>query len=234
MKYVKTFENFNYDSTNEGWLWGEGNIWSKIGNWISDWKDRKVAEGAEKFKNWAEKNPEKIAEIQDKVKPEFDKLSDEQQQELINKLESYKGETPPADVVEAAEEVVKVEEKLKKYKKGTKLYESNSLILENTELSLGRKILYWLGIGMIYLGVIVAAISAIIAVGGTLLMAAGAIAVSSTILGLSGAQIAGILVAGVVTIFSGVIIQYNANPKHPDNRYSNAKTGWESSGGPIM
>lgn len=234
MKYVKTFENFNYDTTNENWLWGEGNIWSKIGNWISDWKDRKLAEGAEKFKNWAEKNPEKISEIEAKVKPEFDKLSDEQQQELINKLESYKGETPPADVVEAAEEVVKVEEKLKKYKKGTKLYESNSIILENTELSLGRKILYWLGIGMIYLGLIVAALSAIIAVGGALLMAGGAIAVSSTILGLSGLQAMGIILAGVVTAISGQVIQYKANPDHPDNKYSSARTGWESSGGPIM
>ena len=28
MKYVKTFESFNYESTNEGWLWGEGNIWN--------------------------------------------------------------------------------------------------------------------------------------------------------------------------------------------------------------
>lgn len=37
MKYIKTYENFNYDSTNEGWLWGEGNIWSKIGNKISEW-----------------------------------------------------------------------------------------------------------------------------------------------------------------------------------------------------
>ena len=36
MKYIKTYENFNYDSTNEGWLWGEGNIWSKIGEWITD------------------------------------------------------------------------------------------------------------------------------------------------------------------------------------------------------
>jgi hypothetical protein len=37
MKYIKTYENFNYDSTNEGWLWGEGNIWSKIGDKISEW-----------------------------------------------------------------------------------------------------------------------------------------------------------------------------------------------------
>jgi hypothetical protein len=36
MKYIKTYENFNYEKTNEGWLWGEGNIWSKIGEWISD------------------------------------------------------------------------------------------------------------------------------------------------------------------------------------------------------
>jgi len=37
MKYIKTYENFNYDSTNEGWLWGEGNIWGKIADKITEW-----------------------------------------------------------------------------------------------------------------------------------------------------------------------------------------------------
>ena len=42
MRYIKTFESFDHNITNEGWLWGEGSIWSKIGNWISNWKNEKI------------------------------------------------------------------------------------------------------------------------------------------------------------------------------------------------
>lgn len=228
MKYVKTFENFNYDTTNEGWLWGEGSIWSKIGNWISKWKDKKIAEGADAFKKWSEKNPEKIEELKSKLKPEFEKLTDEQKEELVSKLESFKGEEPPADVVEAAEEVVKVEEKLNNLKKGTKIYESNSLILEKAELSLGKKILYWLGLSVMYLGIIMMALAFILYFSAAIIAATGAAIVISPWL------ILGAFVGGIIVGLSGFFVQYGANPDHPDNRPGRYKTGWESSGGPIM
>lgn len=55
MKYIKTYENFNYYSTNEGWLWGEGNIWGQIGDKISEWVNKFsqfVWEKGKSFINW--------------------------------------------------------------------------------------------------------------------------------------------------------------------------------------
>ena len=75
MKYIKTYENFKYQPTNEGWLWGEGSIWSKIGNWIRNWKDQQISEGANLFNEWAKENPKKIKELEEKIQPELDKLS---------------------------------------------------------------------------------------------------------------------------------------------------------------
>jgi hypothetical protein len=226
MKYVKTFENFN--TTNENWLWGEGSVWSKMSNWFKSWKDRKLSEGAELFNKWAKENPEKVEEIKSKVKPEFDKLSDEEKEELKNKLEQFKGETPPADVIAAAEEVVEVQEKLKSSKFGSKVYESYSLILEEAELSLARKICYYLGLGVHYIGVISAIIGALLFFIQTGSFVAGAGVI------LSGVLIAGLMFGGVATLFIGLFAQYHANPSAEHNKPSRGKTGWESSGGPIM
>ena len=226
MRYVKTFENFN--TTNENWLWGEGSVWSKMSNWFKSWKDRKLSEGAELFNKWAKENPEKVEEIKSKVKPEFDKLSDEEKEELKNKLEQFKGETPPADVIAAAEEVVEVQEKLKSSKFGSKVYESYSLILEEAELSLARKICYYLGLGVHYIGVISAIIGALLFFIQTGSFVAGAGVI------LSGVLIAGLMFGGVATLFIGLFAQYHANPSAEHNKPSRGKTGWESSGGPIM
>ena len=98
MKYVKTFENFNYDTTNENWLWGEGNIWSKIGNWIRDWKDRKLAEGARLATEWAKNNPEKMEELKAEVKPHLDKISEEDKKKVLDTLQNFQG-TLPAEVL---------------------------------------------------------------------------------------------------------------------------------------
>ena len=226
MRYVKTFENFN--TTNENWLWGEGSVWSKLSNWFKSWKDRKLAEGAELYNNWAKENPEKVEEIKAKVKPEFDKLSDEQKEELKNKLEQFKGETPPADVIAAAEEVVKVQEKLKSSKFGSKVYESYSLILEESEISLAKKILYYLGLGVHYIGVISAIIGALL-----FIIQTGAFVAGVGVI-LSGALMIGLIFGGVAALFIGLFTQYHANPSASHNQPSRGKTGWESSGGPIM
>ena len=216
MRYIKTFESFDHNITNEGWLWGEGSIWSKMGNWISNWKNKKMAEGAEAFKVWAEKNPEKIEEMKAEAKPEFDKLSDEEKQELVTKLENYKGEEPPADVIEAAEEVAKVEERLSNYKKGTRIYESHCMILEAAELSLGRKILKWLGLGMTYgglisliIGAISYATTAILAASGLLVGVLAAIPALPYI-------ITGMAIGGMVIGISGLWVQYKADPNDVD------------------
>ena len=94
MKYVKTFENFNYDTTNENWLWGEGNIFSKIGNWIRDWKDRKLAEGARIATEWTKNNPEELEELKAKVKPIVDKISEEEKNKMLDSLQNFQGNIP--------------------------------------------------------------------------------------------------------------------------------------------
>lgn len=231
MRYIKTFESFDHNITNEGWLWGEGSIWSKMGNWISNWKNKKMAEGAEAFKVWAEKNPEKVEEMKSKLKPEFDKLSDEDKEELVSKLESYKGEEPPADVVEAAEEVAKVEEKLKSCKEGSRIYESNSLILEKAELTLGKKILSWLGLSMRYIGIISMALSFLAYLSSAIFAAAG---MYTAAVALGPWVILGAFIGGAIVGITGVYLEYKADPEHPDNKPGRYKTGWESSGGPIM
>ena len=98
MKYVKNFENFNYDTTNENWLFGEGNIWSKMGNWIRDWKDRKLAEGARLTIEWAKNNPEKMEELKSEVKPMVDKISEEDKKKVLDTLQNFQG-TLPAEVL---------------------------------------------------------------------------------------------------------------------------------------
>jgi hypothetical protein len=229
MKYVKTFENFN--TTNENWLWGEGSVWSKMSNWFKSWKDRKLAEGAELFNKWSKENPEKVEEIKSKVKPEFDKLSDEEKEELKNKLEQFKGETPPADVIAAAEEVVQVQEKLKSSKFGSKVYESYSLILEEAELSLARKILYYLALGVHYIGIISAIIGGLLFLVQTGAFVAGIGALSFV----SGPLLVGLIFGGVAVMLLGGITQYHADPSAPGNEPApRSRTGWESSGGPIM
>jgi hypothetical protein len=50
----------------------------------------------------------------------------------------------------------------------------------------------------------------------------------------SGPLLAGLLFGGVATLFLGYFIQYHANPNAPGNEPSRGRTGWESSGGPIM
>jgi len=229
MKYVKTFENFN--TTNENWLWGEGSVWSKISNWFKSWKDRKLTEGAELFNKWAKENPEKVEEIKAKVKPELDKLSDEEKEELVNKLQQFKGETPPADVIAAAEEVVQVQEKLKSSKFGSRVYESYSLILEEAEISLARKILYYLGLGVHYIGIISAIIGGLLFLVQTGAFVAGIGALSFV----SGPLLVGLIFGGVATLLLGGITQYHADPSAPGNEPApRSRTGWESGGGPIM
>ena len=190
-----------------------------------------MAEGAEAFKVWAEKNPEKVEEMKSKLKPEFDKLSDEDKEELVSKLESYKGEEPPADVVEAAEEVAKVEEKLKSCKEGSRIYESNSLILEKAELTLGKKILSWLGLSMRYIGIISMALSFLAYLSSAIFAAAG---MYTAAVALGPWVILGAFIGGAIVGITGVYLEYKADPEHPDNKPGRYKTGWESSGGPIM
>lgn len=213
MKYVKTFENFNYEPTNEGLLWGEGSIWSKLGSMWKNWKSKKMQEGAQKFEAIVQKNP-KVKEYWDKnVQPMFDKLNPADVDALSAKTQSFKGDEPPADLSQSVEELVEVQaqkESLRGHKVGTKIYEAYSLILEEMEdkkASLVKRIMTWCGIGAQYTGFISAILGMILFFVNT-----GLIIASGTGLSIIGGPIMiGMLFGGVALGIAGLIARGNTD-----------------------
>lgn len=208
MKYVKTFENFNYEPTNEGFLWGEGSIWSKLGSMWKNWKSKKMQEGAQKFEGLIKNNP-KVKEYWDKnVQPQFDKLTPEQVEELKNETESFKGDEPTADLIQSAEELVAVQaqkESLKGHKVGTKIYEAYSLILEEMEekkSSLVKRIMNWCGIGAQYAGAISSILGVILFMVNTGLIVASGTGLSI----IAGPLMIGMIFGGVALAIAGLIV----------------------------
>jgi len=207
MKYVKTFENFNYEPTNEGLLWGEGSIWSKLGSMWKNWKSKKMQQGAKMFEEIIKKNP-KLKEYWDKnVQPMFDKLNPKDVDDLSAKTQSFKGDEPPADLSQTAEELVKVQaqaESLRGHKVGTKIYEAYSLILEEIEdkkVSTAKRIMNWFGIGAQYTGVISSLLGAILYAVNTGLVVATGTGLSI----IAGPLMLGMLFGGLALGIAGLI-----------------------------
>jgi hypothetical protein len=100
MKYVKTFESFNYESTNEGWLWGEGNIWKKAKDAFVNWKNEKLKSVADKLAKAIDekKDDPEMQEALENVKREAEKLPAEDKQKIA---EFAKGEIPEVEVSES-------------------------------------------------------------------------------------------------------------------------------------
>jgi hypothetical protein len=100
MKYVKTFESFNYESTNEGWLWGEGNIWKKAKDAFVNWKNEKLKAVADKLAKAIDekKDDPEMQEVLEKIKIEAEKLPAEDKQKIA---EFSKGEIPEVEVSES-------------------------------------------------------------------------------------------------------------------------------------
>jgi hypothetical protein len=100
MKYVKTFESFNYESTNEGWLWGEGNIWKKAKDAFVNWKNEKLKAVADKLAKAIDekKDDPQMQEALEKIKIEAEKLPAEDKQKIA---EFAKGQIPEVEVSES-------------------------------------------------------------------------------------------------------------------------------------
>jgi hypothetical protein len=199
MRYVKTFENFN-PSVNEGWLWGEGNIFSKIGQWYSGWRNKKAVEAAEATKRALEDpaNLDKLAKIQ----AELEKLSPSDIEELKIKMENFNPDVAAANAPEGTEEEIKqlIQDSvnISKTKYGTKLYESRVQAINENAQSLGQRILKALGLAGKYIGIIIAAIIVIAAIGAVVAAVGSAI-----VAGVSAFVVYGSIVATLLTLAVG-------------------------------
>ena len=176
MKYVKTFENFN-PSVNEGWLWGEGNIFSKIGKWYSGWKNKKAAEMAEATKRIMEDpaNKAKFAKVEEQLAT----LPKEDIEELKQKMENFNPDVAAANAPEGTEEELKelIQDSvnISRTKYGTPLYESRLTAINENAQTLGQKILKALGLAAKYIGIIIAIVVILVALGALIKIAAAAI-----------------------------------------------------------
>lgn len=181
MKYVKTFESFNYNTTNEGWLWGEGNIFSKISKWYSGWKNKKAVEMAEATKKVVEDaaNSGKFAKAQELINA----LPEGDLEELKQKMETFNPDTAAAQAPEGTEEELKelIQDSvsISRTKYGTPLYESRLIAINENAQTLGQKILKALGLAGKFLAIIVALVIVLVALGALIKIAAGAIAVAA-------------------------------------------------------
>ena len=206
MKYVKTFENFN-PSVNEGWLWGEGNIFSKIGQWYSGWRNKKAVEAAEATKRALEDpaNLDKLAKIQ----AELEKLSPEDIEELKIKMENFNPDVAAANAPEGTEEEIKqlIQDSvnISKTKYGTKLYESRVQAINENAQSLGQRILKALGLAGKYIGIIIAAIIVIAAIGAVVAAVGSAIVAGASVFVVYGAIVATLLTLVVGRVAYGAI-----------------------------
>lgn len=139
MKYVRNFESFNYNQVNEGII---GDWWDRVKNLWGNWISGGLKQGADKFSEFVEKNPEQFEKLKQECQPELDKLSDSDIDELSQKLEEFSGENPPQDLIDATDEVVSEE-----------LKESNKVI-PNAFRYMGAKLLDFIGASSRVIGVI--------------------------------------------------------------------------------
>lgn len=178
MKYIKTYENFNYSSINE-----EEEIFKKIGEFFTgiynrvkakfqNWKDAKKKAAVEKISAFLEKNKDnaKVQEIIAKIQAEYAKMSENDKKQL----ESFQNEAK-IDEMNKKLEGAGLEEMMPA--KEGKINES--LILENAATVIGNiakyaavgialaAIIYWgfamitlVGAGYVMAGIVGAGMSA--------------------------------------------------------------------------
>jgi hypothetical protein len=148
MKYVKTFENFNYDPTNEGLM----DFFRSVRDKWNNWKNQQAKKAADKLTEKLEKNPG----IVQKAVDVFNKLSEKSQLYLKDWVAKW---TPDGKVEdkEGAEEVqatIGTANEMRMTKYGSALYESYQMSLNESTESLAKRILKWLGLNFEYLALI--------------------------------------------------------------------------------
>lgn len=174
MKYVKTFENFNYEPTNEGlmmdWLKGIRAKWN-------NWKNKAVKDFADKVTKAMENASGKLKEAIDKAMVVYNKLKPELKTKLKEFLSKWTPDNKTEDAAVAAEvnKLVEVGEAIRNTKYGTALYESYEMKINESTESLAKKVLNWLGLNAEYLilmTVVVAVLAVIVASAATVIVGA--------------------------------------------------------------
>jgi len=181
MKYVKTFESFNYNPVNEG-MFGDAinwvkNAWEKAKAWWSNWKDERKKKAAQAILTALEKNKDN-PEVQKKlaeIKAAEEKLNPEEKKQL----ESLKDEKKIEELGKALEGSPELAKPLKeslfylhasgKLNEGIELNEA--LILEGLKETVG-KALYAIGLSVGVVAVIIMMIGLCTMTGGGFIVAA--------------------------------------------------------------
>lgn len=106
MNYIKTYEQF---SVNEEFL-GLGKLWDKVRDYFSNWKDEKMKQIAKTISDKIEqkKNDPEFQVVLNKLKDEYNKLTPEQKQELIDKIENKVEDIEEVSVEETNESKMRV------------------------------------------------------------------------------------------------------------------------------
>lgn len=160
MKYVKTFENFNYDPTNEGL----SEWWSNIKNKWATWKNKEAKAFAENVTKALDNASGKLKEAIDRAKEAYNNLKPNLKAGLKDWLAKWtldnKTETPE---LSAAVSDMQTAKKKKGFFADNQSYQTS--INESTE-SLAKKVLNWLGLNneyLILMTVVVAVLAVIVA-----------------------------------------------------------------------
>lgn len=161
MKYVKTFENFNYDPTNEGLM----DFFRSVRDKWNNWKNQQAKKAADMLTQKLEKNPG----IVQKAVDVFKKLPEKSQLYLKDWVAKWTPDGKVEDKEGAAEveATIGTANEMRMTKYGSALYESYQMSLNESSESLAKRVLKWLGLNFEYLTLItilIVSISSILAV----------------------------------------------------------------------
>jgi len=148
MKYVKTFESFNYDPTNEGLM----DFFRSVRDKWNNWKNQQAKKAADKLTEKLEANPGIVQKAIDAV----NKLPEKAVLYLKDWVAKWTPDGKPED--KAAEQEIKdvigTANEMRMTKYGTALYESYQMSLNESAESLAKRVLKWLGLNFEYLALI--------------------------------------------------------------------------------
>ncbi len=140
MKYVKTFEGFSVEMTNE-----EFEFFKKMKDKFSGWLDDKKKAALAKVQAYIEKEKEgKLKPQIDKLKAEFEKLPEEDKNKVLNGIPNTVGEDPTEGINVDSPEVKQLAESFS-YRNNKMVFESLAINEGMSGKDIAMAICKWLG-----------------------------------------------------------------------------------------